>query len=317
MTPSLRHPLRVVLQRTGLSADLVRAWERRYAVVSPTRSAGGQRLYSDADIHHLARLHQAVLGGRSIGQVAGLSKEALADLVESESPRGTKSVEDKGTSTEIGQLQGVRAECLAAIEQLEAAALESCLKRAALRLSVPVLLEGLVAPLLREIGERWEAKLLQPVHEHLATEEIRRLLLWLVDSANVEGEAPHLVVTTPAGQVMELGALMVAVIAASEGWRISWLGPNLPAEDILLAVDRLRPDALAVSLIHQSRDPELHRELERIARGAGHRTEVLVGGRAARGSELMLQRHGATIFQDLIAFQHWLERHTPRRMGSG
>jgi methanogenic corrinoid protein MtbC1 len=252
------------------------------------------------------------LAGRSIGQVAELSSEALAELLSSDESRRPDAVA-KGSPGDSEQVRASHAECLAAIERLDAAALESCLKRAALRFSVPVLLESLVAPLLRDIGDCWEAGRFLPVHEHLATVEVHRLLMWLIQSARVEGEAPLLVVTTPTGQIMELGALMVAVTAASEGWRVSWLGPNLPAEDILLAVDRLRPEALAVSLIHQTRDPELHRDLERIARGVGHRTQLLVGGRASRGSALMLERHGAAIFEDLTAFRGWLQQHGSRR----
>ena len=65
-----RHPMRVVTRRTGLSADLLRAWERRHEVVKPSRSMGGRRLYSDDDIERLRLLYRATLAGRSIGQVA-------------------------------------------------------------------------------------------------------------------------------------------------------------------------------------------------------------------------------------------------------
>jgi DNA-binding transcriptional MerR regulator len=73
--------MRIVTRRTGLSAHLLRAWERRYEVVKPSRSEGGRRLYSDADIERLRLLYHATLAGRSIGQVAELSTEALTALV--------------------------------------------------------------------------------------------------------------------------------------------------------------------------------------------------------------------------------------------
>jgi MerR family transcriptional regulator, light-induced transcriptional regulator len=76
-----RHPMRVVTRRTGLSADLLRAWERRYEVVTPARSESGRRLYSDADIERLRLLYRATLAGRTIGQVAELPTDALAALV--------------------------------------------------------------------------------------------------------------------------------------------------------------------------------------------------------------------------------------------
>src|SRR5215207_6184842 len=77
-----RHPIGVVAERTGLSPDVLRVWERRYAVVEPHRSAGGQRLYSDADIERLSLLHRATQGGHGIGHVATMSKAKLEELVQ-------------------------------------------------------------------------------------------------------------------------------------------------------------------------------------------------------------------------------------------
>ncbi|NUQ13196.1 MAG: MerR family transcriptional regulator, partial [Gemmatimonadaceae bacterium] len=73
--------MRVVCRRTGLSAELLRVWERRHQVVKPSRTQTGRRLYSDAEIERLALLYRATLGGRTIGHVAGLSNPALALLV--------------------------------------------------------------------------------------------------------------------------------------------------------------------------------------------------------------------------------------------
>src|SRR6476620_11714298 len=76
-----RHPIGVVSERTGLTADVLRVWERRYGVVEPKRSAGGQRIYSDADIERLSLLHRATRGGHGISPVAPLSKARLEDIV--------------------------------------------------------------------------------------------------------------------------------------------------------------------------------------------------------------------------------------------
>lgn len=76
------HPIRVVEQRTGLTAATLRAWERRYGVVEPTRSDGGHRLYSDDDVYRLRALVRAVEGGRSIGQVAALTTDEVERLIQ-------------------------------------------------------------------------------------------------------------------------------------------------------------------------------------------------------------------------------------------
>ena len=77
-----RHPIAVVTERTGLSQDVLRIWERRYRAVVPTRGPGGQRLYSDADIERLTLLHDATRAGRGISRVANLADDALAALVD-------------------------------------------------------------------------------------------------------------------------------------------------------------------------------------------------------------------------------------------
>lgn len=304
MAARVYHTMRVVTQKTGLTPDLLRAWERRYHVVRPRRSAGGQRLYSDDDIVRLGQLHRAVLAGRTIGQVARLDREALARLVEADSSGSTPAtdVPDEDTTA----LDLAREACLSAIALIDAPALERALRQAAHRFSIPVLLDHLVAPLLREIGERWEAGALLPIHEHAASVEIHRLLTWIVQSTPARADAPLIAVATPAGQQMELGALMVAASAAAEGWRVAWFGPNLPASDILRGVESLQPVAVAISLVHQTRDPELHRELERIARGVAGKATLLVGGRAAPPHALLLERLGAIVLPDLASLRNWL-----------
>lgn len=306
MAARVLHPMREVTHRTGLTPDLLRAWEKRYRVVKPRRSAGGQRLYSEEDIEHLRRLHRAVLAGRSIGQVAHLDRAALARLVEGDSSGSTPAPAGLPDET-TRAITRAHAECLAATERLDHAALERILRHAAHQFSVPVLLDQLIAPVLRDIGDRWERGAILPVHEHTASVEIHRLLTWLVHATPVKQDAPLIAVTTPAGQQMELGALMAGATAAAEGWRVAWLGPNLPSGDIVLAAQALRPAALAISLVHQTRDAELAKELERIARGVAGQVPLLVGGRAVATHALLLERLGATTFTDLAALRGWLK----------
>src|SRR5690349_14200348 len=81
---SHRHPIQVVARRTGLSADVIRAWEKRYAVVTPVRSETGRRLYSEADVERLRQVARATLTGRTVAQAAALPLEELAALARAE-----------------------------------------------------------------------------------------------------------------------------------------------------------------------------------------------------------------------------------------
>src|SRR3712207_5380935 len=119
-----RYPVRVVTGRTGLSADVLRAWERRYGAVRPQRSAGGQRLYSEEDVARLTLMRRATLAGHSIAEIARLDVPALEALLEEPAPA------QSGPPAEA--IEAVVAAALAATERLDAGAVEGALKRGAL-----------------------------------------------------------------------------------------------------------------------------------------------------------------------------------------
>ncbi len=300
-----RHPIRVVTTRTGLSPDLLRAWERRYRVVIPSRSAGGQRLYSDADIDRLRLLHRATQAGRSISNVAQLSSESLDALVSDDSaPVLATAALATGTAAIIETLTVAALEAITALDQL---GFERLLRRAATHLSGPHLLDEFIAPLLWKIGHLWEVGRLSPVHEHFASAEIRRMLSNLIERAPLEANAPAIALATPAGQLIELGAMLAAATAANEGWRVIYFGPDLPAAEIVLGAKTAGVKAVAVSIAHESADSKLPRELEQMARGLKGHSAFLVGGGAATNHGLLLKRLGAHTFSDLDSFRHWLK----------
>src|SRR5579864_136502 len=123
-----RHPIGVAAERTGLSLDVLRVWERRYGAVAPARAGGGQRLYSDADLERLRLLRLATLAGRGIGQVASLGSKELAELVrEDETARGRKGTWEPVVTPAPAEDDIQRA--LAFTRALDGPALESLLRR--------------------------------------------------------------------------------------------------------------------------------------------------------------------------------------------
>src|SRR5207244_2166406 len=169
-----RHPMRVVTRRTGLSADLLRAWERRYQLVTPSRSEGGHRLYSDADIEHLRLLYRATLAGRTIGQVAELPRDALVALVRQDAAADAAAERASGAPERAAPHTPPSAadylgDCLRTVERLDATALEATLRRAAVALPAAAFLDTLVVPLLERVGTGWREGTLRPVHGHLAS----------------------------------------------------------------------------------------------------------------------------------------------------
>ena len=305
------HPMRVVTRRTGLSADLLRAWERRYEVVKPSRSETGRRRYSDADIERLRLLYRATLGGRSIGQVAGLPTEVLAAVVRQDAA-AESSTERASETAEGSELEGqpeaddYLSECLRLVERLDSTALHATLRRATIVLPVTAFLESLVVSLLERVGTRWREGTLRPVHGHLASTALRRVLEGVIESASSPLATAKLVVGTPAGQAHEFGALLVAATAAADGWRVTYLGADLPAEDIAEAATRMRARAVALSIVHPRGGPALEDELRRLARALPEGVVLVVGGAASTAHRALLDTIGAIRLDDLAHFREHL-----------
>jgi DNA-binding transcriptional MerR regulator/methylmalonyl-CoA mutase cobalamin-binding subunit len=302
--------MQVVTRRTGLSADLLRAWEKRHEVVAPTRSESGRRLYSDADVERLGLLYRATLAGRGIGHVAGLSTPELARLV-----RQDANAERSGGAAQRPLRRALPAgdhlvayldECVRAIERLDAAGLEAALRRAVVALPADALLDELVAPLLDRVGTSWREGTFRPVHGHLASAVLRRVLDRIIETGVSPAATPNLVVATPVGQFHEFGAMLAAATAATEGWRVTYLGVSLPSEDIAAAVTLTRARALALSIVYPASEPAVGHELRRLGALLPKGSVVLVGGSASAGYRPVLDEIGATLVPDLASLRSQL-----------
>ncbi len=299
-----RHPIGVVARRTGLKPDLIRAWERRYGAVSPGRSDTRRRFYSDSDIARLALLKRVVDTGRSIGQVAAFSNEALAELINEEP---TSEVE--GPRPGAGEVtETFLQQCLASARSLEGAELELHLARASVALSRNALLDTLLVPLLHKLGELWQKGELRPAHEHMASSVVRSFLGSLHRAYDIPATAPLLLSTTPARQRHELGALIVAAVAAGEGWRVTYLGPDLPAEEIAAAARDKGARVVALSLVYPPDDLLLAEELRRLRRLLPDSTVLMAGGRASDAYGAVLAEIGTVRLTDLTALRNELEQ---------
>jgi DNA-binding transcriptional MerR regulator/methylmalonyl-CoA mutase cobalamin-binding subunit len=291
-----RHPMRVVIRRTGLTADVLRAWERRYGVVAPERSEGGQRLYSDEEIERLSLLRRATGAGRNISQIASLSLPELEALVaEDESVLAREKVVP-GSSA---QAEYYFEAALQAIQRLDGAELEALLRRAAMQLSSETTIDEVLIPLLHELGESWHRGEITPAHEHLGTAAIRRVLSWISGSAIVSHYAPTALIATPANQRHELGAKVAATTASTEGWRVAYLGCDLPADAIASAAVQSGAALVVLSMIFPVDDPNLVPEVVRIRQLVPPQVPVVAGGAAAIAHESELARHGVRVMPDL------------------
>ena len=271
-----RHPIRVVAQRTGLTTATIRAWERRYDAVSPSRSDGGQRLYSDGEVERLGMLRQLTLAGRPISMVAPLADDAARALLleDRSSAPGPEAPENGARPSRVID------RAYAQVLEPDAGGLERTLWLAAASLGSRVFLEEVVGPLLARVGEAWVAGEVDPGREHLASDVIDGALARIAEPSR-SSDGPGLVVATFPGERHGLGARLVSAAASVEGWRVSYLGTDLPATDIAAMAARVRAKAVAISIVGRDRLAETIHSLTALRELLGPNVEILVGGRSA------------------------------------
>ncbi len=302
-SPSPLHSVRVVARRTGLTPDLLRAWEKRYQVVQPVRSAGGQRNYSDADVERLRLLVKATQAGRQIGQVASLSDAELRELAASDAlaqPKPSSESADDSTSHRYLMM------ALSAAESFNATLLESTLRAAALQLPADQALDGVFGPLLSEIGSRWEQGQFPPANGHLATTTIRRVLTWMMDFPDTPSGAPTIVIGTPALQIHDLGAMLAASVAAASGWRVAFLGANLPAAELARAARLAGADTVALSVVHPNDHAHVDAQLRELRGALPSAVALIVGGAGAAAHTDILAEIGVQRLDSLTSLRAWL-----------
>jgi DNA-binding transcriptional MerR regulator/methanogenic corrinoid protein MtbC1 len=295
-----RYPVRVVAARTGLSPHVLRAWERRYQVVRPSRSDGGQRLYSDLDVERLRKLGRLVEAGHAISRLAGLTLAQLEQVSGAPEP-----IEPHGEASEAAARVE---EALGAARRFDAPRLEAILERAAVSFGTPAFLDRIATPLLERIGHGWVDGSVSVAQEHLATAVFRRVLGWLVRVNQVAGPAPRIVLATPPGQAHELGALLAAASAAAEGWKVTYLGPDVPAVEVVRAAEQTRADAVALSLVYPAAIDGLFAALRGPANGLRPEVPLILGGAAMRQHRQEAESIGALVVETLPEFRSLLAR---------
>lgn len=299
--------MRVVARRTGLTPHVIRVWERRYGAVSPERSPTNRRLYTDRDIERLQLLRQATLAGHSIGQVARLSREELKSILSADEDAATRirSVDPTGGGSSQTEVGSFFVDAADAIRRLNSEELEDILNRASLNLSRKLIMEKLIMPLIKQVGDLWQDGSLRIANEHMATVVFRNFL-GKFDFPQSE-YAPLIVITTPAGQLHELGALLAAAAAAADGWRVVYLGPNLPAEEIAAVANQLQARAVGLSVVYPPDDAKLPQELKNLRKYLDDDVPLLVGGRVAGSYQKVLDEIQAVRLSDIEGLRAYLD----------
>lgn len=240
-------------RRTGVSAELLRAWERRYGLLHPTRTGGGFRLYSPADERRVSLMRSHLQQGMSAAEAARLT------LIEADG--GTRDDDEPVLRRRAQELRQ-------ALDDFDEGSVQGALDSVLAEFSTETVLTDLVLPYLHELGERWASGEASVGQEHFASQLIRGRLLGLARGWD-RGSGPRALLACAPGEQHDLGLIAFGVALRARGWRITYLGPDTPLETLAESARSLGPLAIVISSVSPDRLSRSEAELRRLA-GIAH-----------------------------------------------
>ena len=298
-TPA-HYPIRAASKLTGLGIDTLRAWERRYGAVTPIRDDRG-RMYTEADIARLRLLRGAVEQGHSIGRLAELTDAELRRLAATADANAASAVvPTRRTPLDTAALT-------AALQKYDATGIDQQISRLAAVLPPLELLRDVLMPVLAQVGDDWHRGPARIAHEHLMSSTMRNILGSFLRLYARPEVSTRLLFATLAGERHEIGTLGAAMLAASCGLGVAYLGPDLPAREIVESVRPAGVQVLVLGLTATSAAKAKARELRTIVRDLPKEVELWAGGRGAVRYTALISPRGL-VLRDYNAYQQELAR---------
>jgi MerR family transcriptional regulator, light-induced transcriptional regulator len=271
-------------RRTGVSVELLRAWEQRYGLLSPERSAGGFRLYSAADEARVRRMTALIASGVSASEAAA------------------RATNDEPLALSGAATEELGAELRAVLDRFDGEAAHDALDRLLATVSTDVVIADILVPLLHELGDRWEAGRVTVGQEHFASGLIRGRLLGLARGW-AGGSGPAFVLACLPGEEHDLGLVMFGLVLARRGARVVFLGADTPVATIAETVSDIGPVGVVIAATRLEPLAAAAPDLSRLAADV----PVYVGGAGAE-PDAVAQLGGRPLEGDLVAAARVLAR---------
>ena len=234
-----RGPVRIgeLSRRVGVTPEVLRAWERRYGILSPTRTDGGFRLYGEDDERRIRRMLQHLEQGLSAAEAARLAR---ADPARLDPTAGTDDGSGAPTAAALGE------QLRHALDGFDDVGAHSVLDRLLGSSPLESVLRDAVLPYLHDLGERWARAEASVAQEHFATALLRGRLLALARDWG-RGRGPHALLACVPGDQHDLGLICFGLALRAHGWRITYLGADTPLLTLIETADLLQPALVVVS----------------------------------------------------------------------
>lgn len=308
------YKMSTIARLTGYSPILLRAWERRYKLLLPKRGAGGHRLYTEDDLNVLRRVRHLLDSGRSIGEIAGMGREALLHQQES-APAGAEARDghlDRESSAGAGPgvIEAWKQKVVQAALAMDERALGRVLDESFASVSAESVLDELIIPSAREIGDLWMTGRCTVASEHLATGIFVHRVRKLIESA--AGSSPNnfagVIAACFPEENHELGLLILSYHLARRGVPVALLGTSLPFEDLERACRLMHPRVVLLSVTR----PALYAAHKAALLGFLKRQEaeclICLGGAGVPQEDQDIQRLEARLFPSPLELTDAVDR---------
>lgn len=269
------HSIKIVCQRTGLTAHAIRVWERRYGLVCCDRTSTNRRLYSDQEIEKLKLLKLLTDAGHRIGNICNLSLENLSILQLQENKKKQSQPTDHQCPEACLEL------CYQEITQMNVAGLVGKLEEARTRYGNRNTLLRVLTPLVHEVESKTRRGYLRCTHEYMVVNAVRDFIA--IDARNrvKNRKRPEIVICNPIGEHREIGANIATALSRDLGWNATYLGRNLPSEEIVYCAKIRKAWAVGVGLTHPENEETLLSDLKKLRETLPPHVRILLGGPAA------------------------------------
>jgi DNA-binding transcriptional MerR regulator len=255
-------------RRLGVSDHVLRAWESRYGLLQPVRSAGGFRLYSEADALRVRRMQAHLARGLSAAEAA---QEVLGEDSATRGDPGRGGRGGQGPAAGPDRIPSTTNELSSALRRaldtFDEPAAQAVLDRLMSDLSVPAMLREVVLPYLAELGERWARGTASIAQEHFASNVIHGRLAGLARGWG-NGHGPRALLACPPGELHDLALMVFGIVLNRTGWRIDYLGPSTPVEELTRAAQARHPDLVVLAATRPQTLEPLAAQLTELARHA-------------------------------------------------
>jgi MerR family transcriptional regulator, light-induced transcriptional regulator len=295
--------IRTVSELTGVSSATLRAWERRYGVPAPSRTASAYRLYSDEDVALIIRMRDLVKAGTAPAEAArALHGEPVIGSTDAGvMATGTQFVEKDPFVLATERI-------IDAVRRFDPDGLEDEVAKSLTLGPAVVIYDRTIGPALIQIGELWHAGAVTVAQEHLASNVLGSTLVHLLRLAQPSDAMRRVVLACFADEEHVLGLYGAGLRFASWGYRTLMLGASTPPAAIARVVDALDPDLVGLSATMMVPPPRA-RELVDAYADACHSTPWLVGGDAAESMRSWIEdRGGLCVGRDLFGSRQLIEK---------